>query len=131
MVLVFSPAEYAGGGGVDVCVAFLSCEWVVGGEGRGFEAGTSGFEAGVVDIAGDAEGDDDDDEDEDEPGPAGHSGDAVSLEIRLWKCGRHDRVCQLGWYEGLQDVMWCLLKELTAGCQADGQEMLWPLPELG
>ena len=34
-------------------MAFSSRERVVGGEGRGFEAGTLGFEAGVVDIAGD------------------------------------------------------------------------------
>ena len=84
MVFILSPAEYAGGGGVYVRVAFSSRERVVGGEGRGLEAGTSGFEAGVEDIAGDGEGDDEDDEDEDEPGPARHGGDAVSLEMRLW-----------------------------------------------
>ena len=71
-------------------MAFSSRERVVGGEGRGFEAGALGFEAGVVDIAGDGEGDDDDDEDEDEPGPTGHGGDAVILEVRLWGGERHD-----------------------------------------
>ena len=78
MVLIFSPAEYAGRGGVDVRMAFSSRERVVRREGRGFEASTFGFEAGVVDVAGDGEGNDDDDEDEDEPGPAGHGGNAVS-----------------------------------------------------
>ena len=85
MVLIFSPAEYAGRGGVDVRMAFSSRERVIGGEGRGFEAGALGFDAGVVDIAGDGEGDDDDDEDKDEPGPAGHSGNAVTLGMRLWE----------------------------------------------
>ncbi len=66
-------------------MAFSSRERVVGGEGRRFEAGTLGFEAGVVDIAGDGEGDEDDDEDEDEPGPARHGGDTVRLEMRLWE----------------------------------------------
>ena len=80
MVLIFNPAKYAGRGGVDVRVAFSSCERVVGGEGRGFEAGTLGFETGVVDIAGDGEGDNEDDEDEDEPGPAGHGGNVLNLE---------------------------------------------------
>ena len=68
-------------------MAFSSRERVVGGEGRGLEAGTLGFEAGVEDIAGDGEGDEDDDEDEDEPGPARHGGDTVSLELRLWEGG--------------------------------------------
>ena len=68
-------------------MAFLSCERIVGGERRGFQAGALGFESGIVDIAGDGERDDNDDEDEDEPGPAGHGGDTVSLEMILWGDG--------------------------------------------
>lgn len=85
MVFILSPAEYAAGGRVDIRVALSSRERVVGGEGRGFEASTLGFVAGIEDIAGDREGYDDDDEDEDEPGPARHGGDAVILEMRLWE----------------------------------------------
>ena len=68
-------------------MAFSSRERVVGGEGRGLEAGTLGFEAGVVNIAGDGERDEDDDEDEDEPGPARHGGATLRLETRLWEGG--------------------------------------------